>query len=103
MNSQRIITPAGNELVVLAAQEFQDLIDARDAAMAMADVRSGRTDLLSETELDQYLAAATPLAFWRRKRGLTQAQLAEAARISQAYLSQIEGAISIPSRGLRRN
>ena len=53
MNSQRIITPAGNELVVLAAQEFQDLIDARDAAMAMADVRSGRTDLLSETELDR--------------------------------------------------
>jgi len=78
-------------MVVLPAQEFQDLIDARDAALLMADVRADRTDLLSEAEVDDYLAAATPLAFWRRKRGLTQVQLAEAAGISQAYLSQIEG------------
>ena len=91
MTVQRIVTPAGEEMVVLPAQEFQDLIDARDAALLMADVRAGRTDLLSEAEVDDYLAAPTPLAFWRRKRGLTQVQLAEAAGISQAYLSQIEG------------
>ena len=41
--------------------------------------------------MDDYLAAPTPLAFWLGKCGLTQVQLAEAAGISQANLSQIEG------------
>nr|WP_242481619.1 helix-turn-helix transcriptional regulator [Paracraurococcus ruber] len=47
-------------------------------------------ETLSEAELDAYLAAATPLAFWRRHRGLTQAALATAGGISQPYLAQIE-------------
>lgn len=40
--------------------------------------------------MDDYLAAPTPLAFWRRKRGLTQAALAEQIGVTQAYLSEIE-------------
>ena len=35
------------------------------------------------------LAAPTPLVFWRRKRGLTQAAMAKAG-VTQAYLAQIE-------------
>ena len=45
---------------------------------------------LTEAEMDEYLAAPTPLAFWRKRRGLTQASLAAAARISQPYLAQLE-------------
>lgn len=40
--------------------------------------------------MDDYLAAPTPLAYWRKRRGLTQAALARSASISQPYLAQIE-------------
>jgi transcriptional regulator with XRE-family HTH domain len=46
----------------------------------------GQTD----DEMDAYLAAPTPLAYWRKRRDLTQAKLAAAARISQPYLAQLE-------------
>lgn len=36
------------------------------------------------------LAAPTPLHFWRRKRGLSEAKLADRAGCSQPYLNQIE-------------
>ena len=90
MHVQRITTPEGKEMVMLSAEDFEDLIDARDAAIAMADIRAGRMETLLDSELDEYLAAATPLAFWRKKRGLTQTQLADTIGISQAYLAQIE-------------
>jgi transcriptional regulator with XRE-family HTH domain len=40
--------------------------------------------------VDAYLAAPTPLAFWRKHRGLTQAALAEAAQVTQPYIAQLE-------------
>lgn len=78
------------ETVTLTRAEYEALIDARDAALALRDLAAGRLATLSEAELDAYLAAATPLAFWRRHRGLTQAALAARAGISQAYLAQLE-------------
>lgn len=91
MHVQKITTPAGEEMVLLSAADFEDLVDARDAAVAMAEIRGGRMETLGEAELDEYLAAPTPLAFWRKKRGMTQAQLAKSVGKSQAYLAQIEG------------
>jgi DNA-binding XRE family transcriptional regulator len=78
------------DTVTLSRAEYEALIDARDAALALRDLAAGRTETLSEAELDAYLAAPTPLAFWRRRRGLTQAALAARAGISQAYLAQLE-------------
>jgi hypothetical protein len=37
---------------------------------------------LTDAEMDEYLAAPTPLAYWRKRRGLTQATLSTAAEIS---------------------
>jgi DNA-binding XRE family transcriptional regulator len=74
----------------LTRQEYEDLIDARDHAVAMRDVATGAMETLSDAEMDAYLAAPTPLAFWRRRRGLTQAALAAAVGVSQPYLAQIE-------------
>jgi DNA-binding XRE family transcriptional regulator len=79
-----------NELVTLTRGELADLIDARDHAVAMREVAAGVMETLSEDELDAYLAAPTPLAFWRRKRGLTQAALGAVVGVSQPYLAQIE-------------
>ena len=89
MNIQRIEVAGGKTLVVLPETDYQDLIDARDHAIAMAAIAAG-ADTLSESEARDYLAAATPLAFWRRHRGQTQEELASAAGISQPYLAQLE-------------
>lgn len=78
------------ETVTLSREEYEALLDARDAALALRDVATGAMDTLSEAELDEYLATPTPLAFWRRHRGFTQAALAEAVGITQPYLAQIE-------------
>lgn len=77
------------DTITLTRTEYEDLVDARDHAMAMRDVASG-APTLSDEELDDFFAAKTPLAFWRRRAGLTQARLAEAVGISQAFLAQIE-------------
>ncbi len=90
MTIQTLVSPSGDELVVLTRSEYQDLVDARDHAVAMQQIRSGIMPTLLDAELDDYLAAPTPLAFWRKKRGLTQAALAAACGISQPYLAQIE-------------
>lgn len=39
---------------------------------------------------DRIVAGDSPVAVWRRHRGLTQARLAKAARLSQSYLAEIE-------------
>jgi len=67
--------------------------DARDLAIAEAaleNLRSGKAELLHSDEVRELLAAPTPLSFWRKRRGLTQAALAKEVGISQAYLAQIE-------------
>ena len=89
MSIQTIVSPSGDELVVLSRQEYQDLRDVRDHAAAMREVAAG-ADTLSDTELGEYLAAPTPLAYWRKRRGMTQAKLAAELEISQPYLAQLE-------------
>ncbi len=90
-------TPSGEEIVILPAEDYVRLLemaeDARDLAIAEAaleNLRSGKAELLTQTEVREFLAAPTPLSFWRKRRDLTQAALAERVGISQAYLAQIE-------------
>jgi DNA-binding XRE family transcriptional regulator len=90
MTIQTTISPTGERLVTMTAAEYEDLVDARDAAVAMRDVASGAMETFSDAETDAYLSAKTPLAFYRRHRGLAQDALAASAGISQAYLSQLE-------------
>src|ERR1700687_5749680 len=89
--------PQGDDIVILSRKEYDRLLvganeDVTDAAVAKkAMARNEET--LSETELDELLAARTPLAFWRKKRGLTQTDLAKAAGIAQGFLSEIESGL----------
>jgi DNA-binding XRE family transcriptional regulator len=85
--------PNGEEMVLLSLDEYEDLTDARGHEAAMRAVASGAIDTLSEQDTEAYLAAKTPLAFWRRHRGVTQQTLAEAIGISQAYVAQIENGV----------
>jgi DNA-binding XRE family transcriptional regulator len=76
--------------ITLTRAEYEELIDARDHAQAMRTIAIGATETLTGAEVDAYLAAPTPLAFWRRHRGLTQAALAAQVEIAQPSLAQAE-------------
>jgi DNA-binding XRE family transcriptional regulator len=90
MTVQISVSPDGENLVTMTAEEYQDLIDARDAAIAMREIANGTMPTVAEADVDAYLAAPTALAFWRKHRGMTQVELSQAAGISQPYLAQLE-------------
>ncbi len=70
-------------------QARAELEDIRDADQAARGVSAGGATI-AEADMDAYLAAATPLQFWRGKRGLTQVALAAAIGVSQPYIGQLE-------------
>ena len=78
-----------DDTVTLTRAEYEDLIDARDHARAMQDLASGASEKLTDADADAYLAAPTALAFWRAKRGLTQAELASKVGITSAHVAAI--------------
>jgi DNA-binding XRE family transcriptional regulator len=91
MNKPHIFrTPGGEELVVMARAEYEELQDVAVAATRVRDLAEGREELLASEEVDALLKAPTPLAFWRKKRGLTQAVLAGDIGVSQNFLSDME-------------
>jgi DNA-binding XRE family transcriptional regulator len=91
-------TPKGDEIVILARKEYDQLIaaagedaaDAHAARRALARLKSGKEHTLTSAEVADLLAAKTPLAFYRKRAGWTQATLAEQAGIAQGFLSEIE-------------
>ena len=90
-------SPKGDDIVILSRKEYDRLLaaadeDAVDAAIAKKAIARNE-ETLSEAEVDEFLAARTPLAFWRKKRGLTQTDLAKAAGIAQGFLSEIESGL----------
>src|SRR5438105_12011102 len=91
MRRPRIITsPSGEELVVLPRGDYEDLVDALAARKVDAALAAGREELLTAEETAALVAAPAPLAFWRKKRGKTQAQLAAEIGVSQNFLSDLE-------------
>lgn len=93
MTHTLVRTPGGEELVLLPRAEFEMLSAALEAAEhrnAMARIAAGTLETLTAEETAAALEEPTPLAFWRKKRRLTQAMLATAAGISQPYLASLE-------------
>ena len=91
MGKPQIITsPSGEELVVVPRRDYEDLVDTAIARKAEAALAFGREELLSAEETAALVAAPAPLAFWRKKRGQTQAQLAAGIGVSQNFLSDLE-------------
>ena len=90
MTAKLIITPGGEKLAILPAEEYEDMCDVLAHANAMAEYRAGRDERLTLEEVDALLGAPTPLAFWRAKRGLTQAALAKAAGTTQPHVADLE-------------
>jgi len=86
--------PQGDDIVILSRAEDDQLIaaaneDANDAYplnVQSPALRAART----RDEVDAFLAAKTPLAFFRKKCGMNQNDLAKRVGITQGYLSEIE-------------
>ena len=90
MTAKFITTPGGEKLAILPAEEYEDMRDALVHQRAMADYRAGRSGALTLDEVQALLAAPTPLAFWRAKRGVTQVALAKAAGTTQPHVADLE-------------
>ncbi len=87
---QTIATPGGEKLIVLTEEEYEDLIDTRDAIVAERALAEGRMETFTEEEVNAYISSPSPLAFWRTWRRVPAAELARAARISEQYLAELE-------------
>ena len=92
-------TPLGDDIVILSRAEYDALTfgrhdeDAADAARAnsiLADIESGAEILLTSEQASQLLSAKTPLAFWRKHRGMTQEALSKSIGVAQGFVSEIE-------------
>jgi hypothetical protein len=58
----------------------------RSAKRRIREIENGASEFLTSAEADELLAAKTPLAFWRKKRGLTQIALAQETGVAQGFL-----------------
>jgi DNA-binding XRE family transcriptional regulator len=91
MNKPHIFrTPGGEELVVMPRVEYENLQDVAIAAVRARDLAEGRDELLTSADVKALLKAPTPLAFWRKKRSLTQTAVAADIGVSQNFLSDME-------------
>lgn len=102
-NADIITTPKGERLAILPLNEYRRLVadsEAKEIAEKIVRARSGRAETFSHEEVEEMLAAPSKLAFWRKKRGLSQGDLAARAGISQSYLSALEAQDRIGNPGL---
>jgi hypothetical protein len=58
-----IVSPSGEELVVLSRRDYEDLIDAVSGQRIEAALAIGREELLTAVDAFALIKAPTPLAF----------------------------------------
>lgn len=85
------VRTASGEVVVLDAAEYEALVAAaEDAADTRAAAEAASDETLPWRTYKRLGAGESPVRVWRAHRGLKGKDLAAAAEISQAYLSDIE-------------
>ena len=98
-----IRTPKGEELVLLPKAEYErlrrlereleameDAADLGAAKRVLAEIRSGKQELLPADMVFRIVEGANPVLVWREYRKLTAEGLAKKAGLSRAYVTQIE-------------
>ena len=106
---QRFAAPDGTAMVILTAADYDALReladdgeDAAAAAAALARVRGGEGTMPAEVLSLMLDAGLSPLAAWRKHRGLSQAALAAKAGLSQVWVGRIEKGGGYGSPATRR-
>jgi DNA-binding XRE family transcriptional regulator len=94
---QRFTAPDGTEMVVMRAVDFERLRelaeDAEDVIVAQAvlkRIEAGEGTVPGEVVHSIIVDGLNPVAAWRRYRGISQAELARRAGLSQVWVSRIE-------------
>ena len=89
---QILQTPDGQDLAVLPRAEYEALLEALEEAQDAALIRARRNEpaLPLDVALQVRQGATHPLTAWRKRAGLTQAQLADQAGLRIATVSDIE-------------
>ena len=97
MNVQVIERDGKPEYAVVPYEEWRRLLelaeeaeDIRDAEQAMRELEHGEDELIPGEMVGRLLDGEPPVRVWREHRGLTQAQLAERAGVTQGAVAQIE-------------
>ncbi len=90
MTVQFITTPAGEELAILPRTDYEDLVDALAARDARDALASGTEELLDGDALRALLAAPSPVAFWRERRGLDLPRFATALDLSTSEAAALD-------------
>ncbi|CAN5816753.1 helix-turn-helix transcriptional regulator [soil metagenome] len=81
------------EYAVLPYKEYKrlaTLAEDADDIRAYDEAVASEEELLPAEMVGRLVAGENPLLVWREYRGLTQAQLAEAAGVGQSYIAMIE-------------
>lgn len=82
------VIPVADYQVLLEKAEMLDDVAAYDKARA--ELASGDDELVPAEVADALLDGENPVKVWRTHRGMTQAQLAEAAGVTKQYIGQME-------------
>lgn len=91
------MTPKGERLVVIPEDEFKAILEVAEDAADVEAIRhfreklaAGEEEFLPAAMVGRIIDGENRVRVWREHRGLTGKQLAEAAGIAPATLSQIE-------------
>lgn len=94
---QTFQTPDGTEMVILPAADFARLMaladdreDLVDVTAILARIDAGEGIMPGDVLTAVLEEGLTPLAAWRRYRGMTQVELAKRAGFSQVWVGRIE-------------
>lgn len=105
---QSFTAPDGTEMVVLTAADFERLRalaeegeDLAEALAIKARIDAGEGTVPGEVVHLMIVDGLSPLAAWRKYRGLSQAALARKAGLSQVWVSRIEAGGGYGSRRTR--
>lgn len=97
MNIQTILTPAGDQMVLLSRADYDALVEAAEDhadRASMADFRMrlahGEEELVPSAVADRIINGENPIRIWREHRGMSVKALADIVGIAPAYLSQVE-------------
>jgi hypothetical protein len=95
MEIQLITAPDGSQMVVLPKADYDHLVAAAEDRLDIAEAKAALDEAKAigtvPTEVvDMMLEGATPVAAWRQYRGLSQAELARRANLTQPGMRHFE-------------
>ena len=100
MAVQYIVEDVAPQYTVVTVAEYERLLEAEEMledVRAYGAVKARADEYLPRAVADRIMNGESEVRVFREHRGLTQAELAEAAGISIPYLSQIEARRRRPS------